>query len=78
MAQTITLTQSAYKDLIERLSRIEKSLSRLMASQKKEPPYGTNAWWEWSDKQAMNEMKKENTIAVHSKKEMQQLLDSYK
>ncbi len=40
MASTVVLSQSAYKEIITRLSRLEKILYSLLEKLEKEPPYG--------------------------------------
>jgi hypothetical protein len=78
MAQTVTLTQSAYKDLLTRLTNLERMVSNLVHQIDVEPKYGSDEWWEWSDKRAMEDIKKGNTIAFDSAKEMVEYLDSLK
>jgi len=43
-----------------------------------EPEYGADAWWEWSDNKAMEDMKNNRYTSLKTKDELQQFLDSLK
>lgn len=57
MANTITLSQSAYKELLSRISKLEKLLS-LILEKFEEPPYGSSEWWEWAHKKGLEAKKR--------------------
>lgn len=40
-----------------------------------EPEYGTDAWWEWSDKRAMEDIQAGRTVRIASKKELKEFFD---
>lgn len=58
MSNSITLSQSAYKDLVSRVNRLEKMVSALLSRFEQEPPYGSDAWWNWSIKKGKEDIKK--------------------
>ena len=43
-----------------------------------EPEYGTDAWWEWSDAQALEDIKEGRYTTVKTKEELQTFLDRLK
>ncbi len=75
MSQTVTLKQSEYKKLIERISALEKAVQSLIKRLQKEPSYGSDAWWEWSDTKAIDDIKKGNYVAFDSAQEMVEYLE---
>ncbi len=42
----ITLKQSEYQKLINRISKLEKMFTQLMRKLQKEPQYGSSEWWD--------------------------------
>lgn len=75
MANTVTLSQPAYKELLNRLSRLEKMVVSLVEKFEQEPPYGTDAWWDWSIKKSKEAIKKGEYVEITTK---QQLNDYFK
>lgn len=75
MTNTVTLTQSAYKELVNRLGRVERLLAKLVEDREKEPPYGSTAWWEWSDHKALEDIKTGRYKSFASAKDMVKYLD---
>lgn len=74
MTNTVTLTQPAYKELLDRLTRLEKMVITLLEKFEREPTYGSSDWWEWSDKQALKDIKAGDYKAFSSAKEMTKYL----
>jgi hypothetical protein len=58
MAQMITLKQSEYQKLIDRISKLETQVSKMVQFFQKEPSYGSDAWWKWANKKGMEALKK--------------------
>ena len=75
MANTITLTQSAYNSMITRISKLEKMLGALLKKQKKEPQYGSEAWWDMNIKEGENDVKNGNYRVFDSAKSMTSYLE---
>lgn len=77
MANTITLTQTAYKELLNRLSKLEKMMATLLEKLKEEePPYGTEAWWEWSIKKGKEDIKKGRYTTLKTHKDIDRFFES--
>jgi hypothetical protein len=74
MAQTITLKQSDYQKLIDRITKLEKMFAVLLRQIKHNPEYGSDEWWEVSDKKAIEEIKKGNYVAFDSASDMVEYL----
>ncbi len=73
MEQTVTLTQSAYKDLLSRVNKLETMMVKLLKQFEKEPPYGSEAWWAWADRKGREAKKKGEYTEITTKKQ----LDAY-
>lgn len=58
MSQAVTVSPKTIEEIISRLDNLSKEIrvikERLFAS---EPPYGSEEWWEWSDKKALEDVK---------------------
>jgi len=76
MANTVTLTQSTYKELLNRLSRLEKMVISLLEKFDQEPPSGTDAWWEWAIKKGKEDIKKGQYVEITTKKQRDAVLKS--
>jgi len=70
MSNSITLSQSAYKELLSRINHLEKMVASLMKKFEQEPPYGTDAWWDWSIKKSEEDIKKGDYYELRDKKEL--------
>ncbi len=54
MAQTISLKQSDYQKLLNRIARLEKLVTNFVQSQT-EPTSGSGAWWNWAHKRGVED-----------------------
>ena len=80
MAQTITVPAKTFEEILSRLDRLTKEVQAIkMKLFESEPPYGSDEWWEWSEKKANEDIKAGRVSAVlQNKKELQHFLDSLK
>lgn len=76
MADTITISQSAYKELLARVTRVEKMVAEILEKFESEPPYGSDKWWNWSIKKGEEDLKKGNYEVFESAKELVKHLKS--
>ncbi|MGI8419724.1 MAG: hypothetical protein ACR2LN_03705 [Candidatus Levyibacteriota bacterium] len=79
MANTITVDAKTLEHIVSQLDKLTKD----MAAVKKrlpteEPSYGSDTWWELSDKEAKEDIKAGHYTVVHAKNELQEHLDSLK
>ena len=65
--------------IINILSQIQKDLADVKKKiEDLEPMYGSDAWWKWSDKKAMDDIKAGRYTTVGSKKELVKFMGSLK
>jgi len=61
------------------LSQIQRDLADVKKKvEDLEPVYGSDAWWKWSDKKAMEDIKVGRYTTVRSKKELSKFMGSLK
>lgn len=77
MAHNITIQESKLNQIMETLTEIKKEVARLAEKvDSKEPLYGSDAWWEWSDKKAMEDVKAGRVMKFKSAEEAIEWLNS--
>lgn len=69
MNQTMNISQSEFDELNQRVKRLEQIVKKLLEKEV-EPPYGSDEWWEWSDKKALEAIKKGEYKEFSSAKDM--------
>lgn len=57
MNQTVTISSKTIEQILARLDRLTKEVRTIKAKLFEEPPYGSDAWWKWSDKKALEDIK---------------------
>lgn len=63
MANTITVDAKTFNQIISRLDKLTKDMEAIKAKlAKKNPKYGSDEWWEKSEKQADKDIKEENWV----------------
>jgi len=79
MNQTITISPKTVNQILARLDALTKEVKSIKTKLfEEEPPYGSEDWWEWSDKKAMQDIKAGRYTTIHNKKELKLFLDSLK
>lgn len=76
MNQVVQLSQEQFEALLKRLSRLESLMAKFL--EKEDFPEGSDKWWELSDKEALEDIKKGHYTVVNDKKALQSHLDSLK
>lgn len=76
MSQSITISQTEYEKLLERISRLEKTIRKLL--KKKEPEYGSDKWWDEEIKKGEEDIKKGRYQTFSNAKDLQVYLNSLK
>ena len=77
MAQTMTVPAKTFEEILSRLDKLTKEVHAVKAKLfESEPPYGSNEWWEWSDKKAMEDIKAGRIVKFDSVKEASKWLNS--
>ncbi len=75
MTDTISISEAKYKSLSNRLDKLEQMM-RLLAGKLEavlefEPRYGSEQWWEWSDKKSMEDYKAGKFTTLKNKKDIE-------
>ncbi len=71
MNQTVTIPAKTIDEIFSRLDELTKTVKKISARLlNEEPPYGSDAWWEWSNKEAIEEIKAGKGTKIHNKKEL--------
>ncbi len=69
MNQTVIVPQKAIETILSRLDELSKEIKFIKSRlTQEEPPYGSEAWWHWSDTKALEDVKKGNYTTIKSKK----------
>lgn len=78
--QTITVPTKTFEKILSRLDQLTQEVQTIKAKLfEQEPQYGSDEWWEWSEKKADKDIKAGNVSAIlHNKQELQGFLDSLK
>lgn len=71
MNQTVTIPAKTIDEIFSRLDELTKAVKKISIKLlSEEPPYGSDAWWDWSDKKALEEIKAGKGAKIHNKKEL--------
>jgi len=70
MGNVVTLSESAYKQLLTRITHLEKMVISLVEKFETEPEEGTKAWWEWADKKGREAIKKGEYTTLRTQKDL--------
>lgn len=67
MNQAVMVSPKTIDEIFVRLNALTRELKEIKTKLfEKEPPYGSDEWWEWSDKQAIKEIKAGKGIKFNS------------
>ena len=78
--QTVTVPAKTFEKILSRLDQLTRDVQVIKSKLfEKEPVYGSDEWWEWSEKRADEDIKAGRISPVlYNKKELQEFLDSLK
>ncbi len=77
MSQTITIPAKTIEQILTRLDALSREVKAIKTRLfEEEPTYGSDAWWEWSNKKAIEEIKAGKGIKFNTAKEAMQWLNS--
>ena len=77
--QTITIPVETFEKLVSRLDELTREVKAIKVRLfDKEPRYGSDEWWEWSEKKATEDIKAGRFIELKNKKELQIYLNFLK
>lgn len=78
MADAVYIPEKKLDKILSILDALKVEIKELKSKTQKEPPYGSDEWWEWSDKKAMEDIKAGRYKTFKSVKELTKHLDSLK
>lgn len=78
MTQVVAIDNATVKNILSTLRELKEQLARLNEKLEGEPPYESDAWWQWSDKKAKEDIKAGRYTKIRSKKELHRFVDSLK
>lgn len=79
MNQTFATTQKTLEAILSHLEELKREIKSIRKKlEASEPPYGSDAWWQWSDKKAIEDYKKGRYTKISSKRELDKFFDSLK
>jgi uncharacterized protein YcaQ len=77
MNQTITVPAKTMEEIFVRLDTLTNEIKAIKTRLfEKEPPYGSDGWWEWSDKKALEEIRAGKGVKFNTAKEAIKWLNS--
>lgn len=77
MNQTVAVSQKAIEEILTRLDKLTQEVRTIKKRLfEEEPAYGSNEWWEWSDKKAQEDIKAGRTVSFDSVEEAIKWLNS--
>ncbi len=77
--QTIIVPAKTFEKILSRLDELTREIKTIKSKLlEEEPLYGSDEWWEWSDRKALEEIKQGKGTVIRNKKELNQFLNSLK
>lgn len=70
MRDSITVKTNVLNNILTTLSQLKEEVAQLKERLDLEPPYGSDAWWKWSEKKSREEYKKGNYVTLKTEKEI--------
>ena len=71
MANAVSVDMKTINAILTRLDRLTKDIQTIKKTLfEEEPPYGSDLWWKWSEKKALNEIKEGKGTTIHNKQEL--------
>lgn len=75
--QTVTVPAKTFEKILSRLDQLTQDVQAIKSSFfGKEPPYGSDEWWEWSNIKALQEVRAGKGTTLHNKKELKEFFKS--
>lgn len=79
MTQTIAVDPKTIKQILHRLDDLAKDVAVIKEKvTEDEPLYGSDEWWEWSDKKAHEDIRKGRFTVIRDARSLKKHLDSLK
>lgn len=76
--QTVTVPIKTFENILAKLDLLAEQMTTMNEKLQGSPSYGSDAWWEWSEKKACEDIRSGRYTTLQSKKELQEYLSSLK
>lgn len=77
MNQTVTVPSKTIEEILARLNTLTNEIKAIKAKLfEKEPEYGSDEWWEWSERKADEDIKAGRLVQFDSAKDAVKWLNS--
>lgn len=74
--QTVTVPAETFEKILSRLDHLSRVVEVINEKLEGAPPYGSDEWWEWSDKKAKEDIKAGRVMKFDSAQEAIKWLNS--
>lgn len=75
--QTVTVPAKTFEKILSRLDLLTQEVADIKTRLfEKEPSYGSDEWWGWSNAKALQEVKEGKGTVIHNKKELKEFFKS--
>ena len=75
--QTVTVPAKTFEKILSRLDQLTQDVQAIKSTlSEKEPLYGSDEWWEWSNAKALKEAREGKGTVIHNKKELKEFFKS--
>lgn len=75
----MTVPAKTFEEILSRLNQLTKEVHVIRVKLfESEPSYGSEQWWEWSDRKAMDDIKAGRFVELKNKEELKVYLNSLK
>lgn len=78
MVQTAQINPEKIEEILSTLKEVKRELKEVKETLDREPPYGSDAWWNWSDRRAMEDFAAGRYKTFRTNREFKAYLDGLK
>ena len=78
MADVVYIPEKKLDKILSILDSLKVEIKELKSKREKEPLYGSDKWWEWSDRKSLQDIKAGRYKVFHTPDELHEHLDSLK
>lgn len=74
--QTVTIPAKTFEKILSKLDYLGRAIEAINDKLEGAPLYGSDEWWEWSNKRALKSIRDGKGTVIHNKKELDDLFNS--
>ena len=77
MANTVSFDAKTISRVLAQLDKLTRDVEAIKTRVfQQEPPYGSDAWWEWSHKKGLEDVKKGDYYELENKKDIDEFFNN--